>query len=294
MIKYTIVIPHKNCPNLLARCLQSIPQREDIEIIIVDDNSDENIVDFEHFPGYTREGVNRVFSKKSGGAGFARNKGLELAKGKWILFADADDFYEPNAFNIIDDLVSEDIDMLYFTSIFRNSETLQVSDERRVYSNEMVVNYIDKDLESDLKIRYHNSAPWNKVIRRDIITKNNIKFDEIKMNNDVFFAIKLGDVIENYKVVKQDLYCFTFRENSISTQKRLFKDENLLLVNRIRTNQFYNKINSKILHRRYLGIFYTVYKRNGLLYFIKYVGFVILNLNYLFLIKKKWDKPEYI
>lgn len=294
MIKYTVVIPHKNCQNLLARCLKSIPIRNDIEVIIVDDNSDENVVDFDNFPGYNRKGVVHIFSKKSGGAGFARNKGLEVAQGKWMLFADADDFYEPNAFAIIDDLVSEDIDILHFTSISRNSETLQVSNERRVYSNEMVVNYIENDLESDLKIRYHNSAPWNKVIRRHIIIKNNIKFDEIKMNNDVFFSIRLGKVVEKYKVVKQNLYCFTFRENSISTQKRSLRDENLLLINRIRTNQFYNKINSKILRRPYLGIFYTVYKRNGFLYFIKYIGFIILNLNYLLKIKKHWDKPEYI
>ena len=40
MINYSIIIPHKNSPELLNRCLASIPQRNDIEIIVVDDNSD--------------------------------------------------------------------------------------------------------------------------------------------------------------------------------------------------------------------------------------------------------------
>ena len=44
MISYSIIIPHKNTPSLLQRCLDSIPQRSDIEIIIVDDNSDEQKV----------------------------------------------------------------------------------------------------------------------------------------------------------------------------------------------------------------------------------------------------------
>ena len=46
MINYSIIIPHKNIPNLLQRCLDSIPNREDVQIIVVDDNSDPNIVDF--------------------------------------------------------------------------------------------------------------------------------------------------------------------------------------------------------------------------------------------------------
>ena len=39
MINYSIIIPHKNIPNLLQRCLDSIPNREDVQIIVVDDNS---------------------------------------------------------------------------------------------------------------------------------------------------------------------------------------------------------------------------------------------------------------
>ena len=49
MINYSIIIPHKNIPNLLQRCLDSIPNREDVQIIVVDDNSDPNIVDLISF-----------------------------------------------------------------------------------------------------------------------------------------------------------------------------------------------------------------------------------------------------
>ena len=43
---YSIIIPHKNSPELLSRCLDSIPNRDDLQVVIVDDNSDENIVEF--------------------------------------------------------------------------------------------------------------------------------------------------------------------------------------------------------------------------------------------------------
>lgn len=61
---YSIIIPHYNIPDLLQRLLDSIPQREDIEIIVVDDNSSSDVVDFNHFPGSDRNDVRIIFDKK--------------------------------------------------------------------------------------------------------------------------------------------------------------------------------------------------------------------------------------
>ena len=74
-VNYSVIIPHKNTPDLLQRCLASIPCREDIQIIIVDDNSDPEKVDFEHFPGIGIENVQVILSKDGKGAGAARNRG---------------------------------------------------------------------------------------------------------------------------------------------------------------------------------------------------------------------------
>lgn len=88
---YTIIIPHKNCPDLLYRCLASIPRRDNLQIIIVDDNSDFEKVDFETFPGLNEPCVEVYYTKEGKGAGYARNVGLKHAKGKWLIFVDADD-----------------------------------------------------------------------------------------------------------------------------------------------------------------------------------------------------------
>ena len=87
MYTYSIIIPHKNIPKLLQRCLDSIPRREDTQIIVVDDNSDPAKVDFTHFPGLSDPSVEVYFDKSGKGAGRARNIGLEHAKGKWLVFA---------------------------------------------------------------------------------------------------------------------------------------------------------------------------------------------------------------
>ena len=111
MINYSFVIPHHNTPDLLQRLIDSIPQREDIEIIVVDDNSDED-----KKASVCRPDVKTIFIDKehTHGAGKARNVGMDAATGKWLLFADSDDFYNPGFIEVLDEYKNEDIDILFF------------------------------------------------------------------------------------------------------------------------------------------------------------------------------------
>ena len=90
---YSIIIPHKDTPDLLQRCLDSIPLREDVEIIVIDDNSSPRKVDFGHFPKWNGEHFHVFLTKEGKGPGYARNVGLDHAQGRWVVFADADDFF---------------------------------------------------------------------------------------------------------------------------------------------------------------------------------------------------------
>lgn len=55
----------------------------------------------DRYPELSRPYLEFIRASKNGGAGYARNVGLEHAKGKWLLFADADDFYVDNMYDII-------------------------------------------------------------------------------------------------------------------------------------------------------------------------------------------------
>ena len=114
MINYSIIIPHKNIPDLLLRCLDSIPRRDDIQIIIVDDNSNPQKVDFENFPGLGDPCVEVYFTKEGKGAGYARNVGLKYAKGKWLFFADSDDTYTSSFSKFLTDSKDLVADVVYF------------------------------------------------------------------------------------------------------------------------------------------------------------------------------------
>ena len=87
---YSIIIPHYDIPDLLMRCLKSIPVSEDIQVIVVDDNSPDADTYLERYPELSRPYLEFTRTTKGGGAGYARNVGLDHAKGKWLLFADSD------------------------------------------------------------------------------------------------------------------------------------------------------------------------------------------------------------
>ena len=72
-MNYSIIIPHRNVPNLLSRLLNSIPTRNDLEVIIVDDKSDPAIVDFDKFPGLNRTCTKCILLNERKGAGYARS-----------------------------------------------------------------------------------------------------------------------------------------------------------------------------------------------------------------------------
>lgn len=77
---FCIIIPHKDIPDLLMRCLKSIPVSEDIQVIVVDDNSVGADTYLERYSELSRPYLEFVRTTKGGGAGYARNVGLERAE----------------------------------------------------------------------------------------------------------------------------------------------------------------------------------------------------------------------
>ena len=286
---YSIIIPHKNCPLLLQRALDSIPKREDIQIIIVDDNSDSDCVDFDKFPGINRNGVEVYFTKDAKGAGFARNYGITKSLGNWILFMDADDFYYTEAFNTFDSYLNSNLEVIIFAANSLDSDTLGPSKRKRIISNESVINYDPFNPETELLLRFKNFAAWNKMIRKNIILDNNLQFDEIPVNNDVFFSFKLGLLYTKVEVVKKELYCLTYRKTSISYKKRTCEDEFNFIKMRVRANAFHKKYGHKNLERSLIPLFIKTLKSNGIIFFFKYILYVFNKRKSLLYYKKNYE-----
>ena len=141
---FSIIIPHKGIPDLLMRCLKSIPVSEDIQVIVVDDNSADADTYLERYSELSRPYLEFIRTTKGGGAGYARNVGLEYAKGKWILFADADDFYVEDMYDIICSYADSEADLIYFKNKAVLSENTSIKADRSSYVNKNIDQVEDK------------------------------------------------------------------------------------------------------------------------------------------------------
>ena len=212
MYNFSIIIPHKNIPNLLKRCLDSIPTRDDLQIIVIDDNSDSKIVNFKEFPGTDDKRVELIFDKTGRGAGHARNCGLNMAKGRWILFAVCDDFFSDKFDTFLDKYLSSESDVVYFPNDTVDCETLKpLNLDLKVQS---LLPLCDKSKNYD-PLRYLSHNPWCKMVKHNLIVDNNIRFQEVKASNDVWYSTMVGYYAKKIEVSEIHVYVRTVRQGSL-------------------------------------------------------------------------------
>lgn len=212
---FSIIIPHYDIPDLLMRCLKSIPVSEDIQVIVVDDNSPEADAYLERYPELSRPYLEFIRTTKGGGAGYARNVGLDHSKGKWLLFADADDFYVENMYEIIMSHVDNKSDVIYFKkrSVLSEDVTRQVS--RSDYINCLIDRYFEAYDEKPIRANF--IVPWSKMIRAEIVRETGIRFDELQYANDHYFNAFIGCHAKTIEVSSEVLYVVTLRQGSLTS-----------------------------------------------------------------------------
>lgn len=209
-INYSIVIPHKNIPELLVRCLNSIPQRDDIQVIVVDDFSDGADAFYGMYPELSRPDVEVIFTKEGKGAGYARNIGLGRVKGKWVLFADADDFFLPGWIDITDQYLDSDADVVQF----KIDDILCHSDCN--WHNGVLDSYaVGK--KSEKEALFSIITCWAKMFRTCFIKANDIIFEEVKCGNDVAFGYHVAVKADSIVISPYAIYDVTYREGSLTT-----------------------------------------------------------------------------
>lgn len=237
-MNYSVIIPHKNSPDLLARCIDSIPLRKDIEIIVVDDNSDENMK-----PQIKRSGLHIILTSEGRGAGYARNIALQKAKGQWLVFADADDFFLPDAFTAFDNHVNSQADIIFFASNSIFSDTGQPAN-RQMTVMPYLNAYKAEDKHSEYILRLNYFEPWGKMIRRKMVEQHNILFDEVRWANDVMFSTKIGVFAHSIEVDMKEVYCITIAKGSLIHQRSL-ESRRCRYEVMLRTNQYLREVGLK-------------------------------------------------
>ncbi|MCD7872662.1 MAG: glycosyltransferase, partial [Clostridiales bacterium] len=190
MDKISVIIPVYKAEKYLNRCLESIVNQtyKNLEIIVMDDDSPDNCPQMCDSWALSDERI-KVFHIENKGAANARNKALEIASGKYIAFADSDDYTEP-----------EFIERLYKISLKNNSDISVCG----YFDNEGTNKEKYEDFNVDKKEAmkkialgdYVFGVLWNKLYRADVI--KNIKMPDFVCCEDLvfnYYAFKKSDSI---------------------------------------------------------------------------------------------------
>lgn len=229
---YTIIIPHKNSTRLLKRLLESIPNFQNIQTIVVDDNSSDDelarlrrLSVTHHFEFYHTEG------KTAGGA---RNTGIKHATGKWVIFADADDYFEPTFGEQLSFYQNSFADIIFFPVTSRYSDTGKPA-YRGNHVNLMHQKY--KVTGNEDYLRCCHLAPWGKMIKRSLVDTNHIRYEECIAGNDNWFSVNTGVMASKIIVSDIPIYCITVSSGSLTTTLNVEHFE-AKLQSSLRTNRF--------------------------------------------------------
>ena len=237
MIYYSIIIPHYNTWDLLEKLIDSIPISEEYEVIVVDDHSKrldtpDFAARFERIQDKIKQRNGRFINSDRGqSAGACRNIGLKYATGKWLLFADADDYFLPSLEKVLEEHKNSEADIVYFAP---TSEYLSTGE--KAHRHEEFAGMIDRFIKSkkekgrafgndglhnlggaELSLRFNWAAPFCKLVRRQMVSDNGILFSETIVSNDVMFSIKCGYFAKSIAADARQCYSIVRKSHSLTT-----------------------------------------------------------------------------
>lgn len=202
MKKISVIIPVYNCEKYLKRCIDSILKQDfkDYEIILIDDGSKDSSLKIIKQYSKCDKRIKYIHQKNSGPA-IARNNGIDLAEGKYIMFIDSDDYINENYMSsYLAEIDNTDYDVVMggYTKIIGDKV-----DYKRILNNGDFAKYVVP-------------APYSKIYRKSFLEKNNIYFLDTKSSEDVYFNINVIRDKAKIKCIKNTGYYYFFNSESIS------------------------------------------------------------------------------
>lgn len=219
----SIIVPVYNAQNSLEYCVQSILNQsyKNIEIILVDDGSTDLSSSLcDKFA--SQHNIIRVIHKMNNGVSSARNYGLNIANGEFILFVDSDDSISSN---YVESFISESINA---DLVIGSIEDIYINCDGEIYKSKIRKHTtISKGVLSE---EYYNlldwlGGPWAKLYRKCIIDKYQLKFDEtVGIAEDQLFNFNYYRYIKTYCISTQSVYEY-FHRDQVNTLSRLIDNE---------------------------------------------------------------------
>lgn len=228
MVNISIIIPVYNREKYIGTCLKSLiqPHMEGIEIIVVDDGSNDKTSDIcnKFSKDYSFVRVIRQFNS---GVAAARNTGIAAAKGKWIAWVDSDDRVSSNyieTLQLLKNYLEYDVIIFKYETFYDNSKLDNLKNSNSV---DIRINHISKEkcFNSLNNIKIGNFL-WNKLFKRELY--ENISFPRGKVYEDIATTYKLLSRANSIGISKNIIYYYRQHPESIVHEEKGAKALKLL------------------------------------------------------------------
>ena len=233
-LKYSVIIPVYNAEETIHRCVDSLLNQNypDMEIILVNDGSKDR--SGEICKEYAAQYDAIVYIEKSnGGVSSARNTGLDIAKGKYVLFVDSDDYVSENYFRTLDTLCADfDYDCVFFS---------QCVVEGTKYTNRVLTPFVSQNIDEcvpkfcEAYYRKYLNPPHNKRYLRSIIEENQLRFSEsLSIGEDKVFSFQYVLHCKSCCITSEVLYSICIdNQDSLSRKPRTDLPQQFAIINSI-------------------------------------------------------------
>ncbi|WP_026506004.1 glycosyltransferase [Butyrivibrio sp. NC3005] len=233
----SIIIPAYNIEGYIGKCLdsalnQDFPQNE-IEVIVIDDGSTDEtgkIID----TYAEKDSRIKVIHKKNEGVSAARNDGISIAKGKYILFFDGDDFEKQNTCTKLVEIAEKDISEAVIFGYYKYESQSNITELKPIFSkdkyegkieifNSILPYFVGLSFDSvnnwiqgkKNSLYVENPALWHVLLRKDVIINNNLSFDTtLKVGEDTVFITEYISCCNKVSVCHDSFYYLVTRESS--------------------------------------------------------------------------------
>lgn len=212
-MKLSVIVPVYNSEKYLENCILSVINQtyENWELILVDDGSVDNSLSI--IDKYASKD-NRFISihQSNTGPGIARNNGIQIATGDYIIFLDSDDYIDKDYFSLLVPK-AEKADIVFI-------DIIQVSSKGKIMRKEYMSKCKMLSKEKILRLQLTGMLPWGgvrKAVRRSLLIENDIKYTNHKIGEEALYSFK---VLYNAKTIdfldKKPVYYYVNHEGSQS------------------------------------------------------------------------------
>lgn len=218
MYKITLTIPVYNAGKYLRNLLESIINQSmdfrEIEVIMVDDFSKDNSREImDEYATKYENFISIKLPQNNKFAGTARNKGVELAKGKYLMFADADDFLPQTACQTMYDAI-EKKKAQFIIGNYINADEDGTVWEKPIFNLEKYTDFKLSINDYTKSFFVLNGSACNKIFNHEFVKKHNIKFLEGVPGEDAYFVTSCFMEAEDVYYIQDVMYCYRQRNQS--------------------------------------------------------------------------------